>query len=184
MSVFWIQTFTGRKFDLLDPTPDMVDVRDVAHALSLACRFAGHCRRFYSVAEHSVRVSLMVPPPDALAGLMHDAAEAYIGDVSRPMKQAMRRLCPTDNPLDVMEERIEAVVQRKFGFSMKPASVAAADMQALAAESAELFVDGPRDWQETKGETFRFEDAARLGWSPAVAERAFLDRFAFLSTDH
>jgi len=75
----WIQTFTGRRFRPRNPAPDDFDIRDVAHALSLLCRFNGHCRVFYSVAEHSVRVSRICPPPAALWGLLHDLGEAYIG---------------------------------------------------------------------------------------------------------
>ena len=82
----WIQTYTGRKVYPLELTADQVCVEDVAHALSLKCRFAGHCRRFYSVADHSLRVAAILPPPLRLAGLLHDAAEAYLPDVAGPIK--------------------------------------------------------------------------------------------------
>ena len=84
----WIQTFTGRAFYVLDPRPEDVDIEDIAHALSMQCRFAGHCREFYSVAQHSVTASWLVPPEDALWGLLHDAAEAYVVDLPRPIKRA------------------------------------------------------------------------------------------------
>ena len=85
----WIATHAGRRFYFEAPHPDDVDITDVAHALSNLCRFTGHVNRFYSVAEHSINVSLLVPPEDALQGLLHDAHEAYIGDCSSPLKRAI-----------------------------------------------------------------------------------------------
>lgn len=82
----WIQTFTGKKVFPLAMTTDMVDIKDIAHALSLKCRFTGHCRTFYSVAEHSMRVAELVRPELKLAALLHDAAEAYLPDFARPIK--------------------------------------------------------------------------------------------------
>ncbi|MEM4379972.1 MAG: hypothetical protein QXL01_04720, partial [Thermoplasmatales archaeon] len=81
----WIETYSGKKFDYLAQSE--LDIEDIAHALSNLCRFNGHTRVFYSVAEHSVNVSSMVPPELKIAALLHDAAEAYIGDVPSPLKQ-------------------------------------------------------------------------------------------------
>lgn len=75
-----------KKFPLLSPDPDLVDIRDIAHALSNLCRFTGHARKFYSVAQHSVIVSELASPEDAAWGLLHDSAEAYVGDLSAPVK--------------------------------------------------------------------------------------------------
>lgn len=86
----WIQTATGRRFWPLDPRPEDVSIRDIAHALSLICRFVGHALEFYSVAQHSVLVSrLAMTREEALWFLLHDAAEAYIGDISRPLKRSL-----------------------------------------------------------------------------------------------
>ena len=106
----WIQTFqtfTGRLVDVVNPTPEMVDIEDIAHALSMTCRFSGHCRDFYSVAEHSVLVEQMGTwlmerdlrddsqhsrrdeVQHSLCLLLHDAAEAYVGDVITPVKRAL-----------------------------------------------------------------------------------------------
>ena len=82
----WIQTYTGRKFFPLTDEPGEIDLRDIAHSLALQCRFNGHCRQFYSVAEHSVRVSHILPDEEAAWGLLHDAAEAYVSDLPRPLK--------------------------------------------------------------------------------------------------
>ncbi|MFG0247924.1 MAG: phosphohydrolase, partial [Phycisphaeraceae bacterium JB051] len=77
----WIQTYTGKAFYPLREDPGIIDIRDIAHALSLQCRFNGHCSDFYSVAQHSVHVSEVVPQAFALWGLLHDAAEAYMSDL-------------------------------------------------------------------------------------------------------
>ena len=77
----WLQTYTGIQFWPLDPRPEEIDIQDIAHALSLLCRFNGHCQRFYSVAEHSVHVSTILAPEFGLWGLLHDAAEAYLSDI-------------------------------------------------------------------------------------------------------
>jgi len=82
----WIMTYTGEKFDVFSPKKEQIHLIDIAHSLANQCRFNGHCKQFYSIAEHSVYVSYFA---DA-EGLMHDAAEAYIGDITRPIKQFIR----------------------------------------------------------------------------------------------
>jgi hypothetical protein len=82
----WMQTQFGNQFWPLDPRPEDFDIKEIASALGKACRYAGHCFGFYSVAEHSVLVSQIVPPEFALTALMHDATEAYLVDIPRPLK--------------------------------------------------------------------------------------------------
>lgn len=82
----WIETFSGIKFHFLNPQPSEIRIKDIAHALSLTCRFSGQCKRFYSVAEHSIRVAEIVPYKYKLQALLHDASEAYLPDLPRPMK--------------------------------------------------------------------------------------------------
>ena len=87
----WIQTHLGIQFIVLEPRFENIHIGDIAHALSMNCRFNGHCKDFYSVAEHSVHVSRILDddPNLALWGLLHDASEAYITDLPRPVKNAM-----------------------------------------------------------------------------------------------
>ena len=123
---------SGDYFDLLEPESCLGPclARDIAHALSNLCRFTGHTSRFYSVAEHSVFVSRIVPPEDALAGLLHDAAEAFIGDVSSPLKALLPEY-------RVIEKRIEAAVLGHFGIRWIPETVKIADRQMLRKEQRE-----------------------------------------------
>ena len=85
----WIETFTGKKIDILSPDPNEVDLLDIAHALSNTNRFGGHARVPYSVAEHCVRMVAIVPNHLRMEALLHDAAEAYTGDMPSPFKQVM-----------------------------------------------------------------------------------------------
>jgi hypothetical protein len=80
----YIVTYTGRRFHFLDPKIDEISIEDIAHALSNVCRFTGHTKRFYSVAEHSCLVSALCD--NRLEGLLHDASEAYMSDLSSPLK--------------------------------------------------------------------------------------------------
>lgn len=81
-----IQTHSGKIIDLIHPDPFLVNINDIAHALANLCRFGGHTKEFYSVANHSLLVALHVPAEDAFAGLMHDATEAYCQDLIGPLK--------------------------------------------------------------------------------------------------
>lgn len=126
----WMQTYTGRKFEPMTPTLDQFDIQDIAHALSMICRFGGHTKRFYSVAEHSVHVSHHCHPDDALAGLLHDAAEAYVGDLIRPIKHQVSML-----PYRVAELNILDMILEREGLPPAlPPSVTHADNAVLAAE--------------------------------------------------
>jgi hypothetical protein len=137
----WIQTFTGRKFHSLGPTPEQFHVEDIAHSLSLLCRFNGHCLTFYSVAEHSVRVARILPPGLALWGLLHDAGEAYLTDLPRPVKQSLPQFSE-------LEDRVLRQVAVRFGLSWPmPPEVKLADTRLLATEARDLMAPWPDDWR-------------------------------------
>jgi len=105
--MIWIQTHTGKAFDLEHPTPEMVDIIDIGHALSNLCRFCGHTRIFYSVAEHSVMMALK-EPEIAVHALLHDAAEAYVGDITTPLKSLLPEI-------EAIEARILYTIYEAFG---------------------------------------------------------------------
>ena len=109
----WMALASGRQFWPLDPRADEIHIEDIAHALSHICRYGGHSRRFYSVAEHSVLVSQLVPSEHALTGLLHDAAEAYLGDVPRPLK---RQACMEG--WREAEARLENAIAEAFGITL------------------------------------------------------------------
>lgn len=115
-NTYSILTASGIYFDLADPKPDMVRIDDIAQALSKLCRYTGHCEKFYSVAQHSVLVSMEVPPEHALAALLHDAHEAYTGDMNRPLKNLIRQ---NTQAHDVVTRSIDFAIHRHFGLDLK-----------------------------------------------------------------
>ncbi len=167
----WISTHSGTSIDLLNPLPDQIHIEDIAHGLSQTCRFAGQCPVFYSVAQHSVLVSQLVAEKWALHGLLHDASEAFMGDLHSGLKQ----LLPEYKRL---ENRVLAAVFRHFGLNdseLKPAEVEEADKQALAIEMQNLKMysnwNYPGDLPRVTLEP----------WSAQQAKQAFLQRFAVLA---
>ncbi len=188
----WVQTYTGRAFDLLDPQPEQIDALDIAHALSQICRFTGHVRDFYSVAQHSCLVAEIVndlwrdeqgnhcPDLVALAALLHDASEAYAGDVSTPLKRAIRGEGQLSE-YDVIEARIALRIAERFDFDHVAVGFGAvikrADMIALATEHAALF-DGPppRPWGFDLPQPWPYKIEP---WAPAMAQVQFLQAFSF-----
>ena len=104
-----IRTYNGHYFDVFDPNPDQIDIEDIAHSLSLLCRFAGHIKSFYSVAEHSIWVAEKVSKKHALAALLHDASEAYLVDIPKPIKDEIRHYLE-------IEKDLMSVISKKFNF--------------------------------------------------------------------
>ncbi|WP_043309536.1 phosphohydrolase [Pseudomonas sp. ML96] len=146
----WILTRSGRKFDLAAPTPDMVDPADIAHSLSMQCRFNGHTNRFYSVAQHCCLVSNLVPAEHQLAALLHDATEAYVGDLVRPLKQGMREFYEAqslESLYDAVERRVWIAICFRFDLDPHlPDCVKHADLVALATEKRDLMPEHPEPW--------------------------------------
>lgn len=161
----WIQTHTSKKFDYDAPTVAMVNIYDITHSLAHQCRFTGHTRKFYSVAQHSYLLSYRVPEDQAFSALMHDAHEAYIGDLCAPMKV----LLPDYRNL---ENRIAAVVREKFDLPPTSDAVKLADRRLCYAELLALF-GSPMDY------TFNCEpmNVRIIPWTERVAKTRFLYRY-------
>lgn len=173
----WMQTFTGRCMYPLDPRPDEITIEDIAHHLSLLCRYNGATRRMLSVAEHSVLVSLNVPRDHALEGLLHDASEAYLADVIRPLKKAPQ-FAASGYPEH--EARLMAVIFEKFGVHSTPESAAAVkeiDDRIIHDEAAALMATPEQRWND-RGAPLGI---TVLGVPPDQAEEMFLARFEDLT---
>lgn len=170
----WMQTFTGRMYWPQDPRPEDVSPVDIAHALSLQCRFAGHCQWHYSVAQHSLLVAeLSGDDGQALWGLLHDASEAYMVDLPRPLKN--------HSAMGEQYKKIEALnmaaIKARFGLvGEEPASIYRADEIALATEF--------RDVMGAPPDSLELEEAPNpvriYRMSPEVVESHFLQALRLL----
>lgn len=162
----WLQTYSGLKFFPENPTPDMIDLKDIAHALAFSCRYNGQCKMFYSVAEHSVYVSRMVPEEHALAALLHDAAEAYVGDIVRGVKHLV-------HGFSEMEDKILSMILMKYGcHPVLDPCIKKADNEILYWEK-EVLMPGHFEWNIPKPE----QRVEIYCWQPDVAEDVFMERF-------
>ena len=163
----WMQTASGRQFWPIDPRADEIYIEDIAHALSHLCRFGGHCLRFYSVAEHCVHLSQSVPREHALWALLHDASEAYLVDVPRPIKPALTGYREA-------EDRIMSAVCERFGLPTDmPEAVKLADTAILTDEANQNMAAPPVVWS-TRGKPL---GVALQCWTPGRARAEFLDAF-------
>lgn len=168
-----ILTASGRYFNFLSLESNTFDIEEIAHALSNICRFTGHTREFYSVAQHSVMVSYLVPSEDALAGLLHDAAEAFLGDVSRPLKQ----LLPDYKALEKM---VEAETFKRLGLPLTlPHSVKHADLVMLATEQRDLMPPHNDEWIDLTGISPLAETL--MPWDSIHSKAMFLGRYSELT---
>lgn len=173
----WMMTHSGRRFFPLDPRPTEVCFRDIGHALSLVCRYGGHVRRFYSVAEHcNLMARHFLERGDftwARYALLHDAPEAYIGDMVRPLKGSMAFF-------RAAERQIERAIFRRAGLGEAPIppEVDAADHAILGDEARALFAPEALErggWVPPAG-----LGVIVVGDPPHVAEREFAQLFARL----
>jgi hypothetical protein len=168
----WIQTYTGKQFWFNNP--ENISIYDIAHSLSNQCRFAGHTKKFYSVAEHSVLVSSILPGELKLPGLLHDAAEAYIQDITKPLKNFLG-----SGPYDDAEKRINAAISRKFGLvGTQSYDIHIADLVLLRIEAQQALLHEPIDgWHLNLPYLFSGE-AIRIEFlTPEDAEELFLKTF-------
>lgn len=170
----WMQTYLGWQFWPLDPRADEVAIVDIAHALSMQCRYGGHCHRFYSVAEHCCHISDACPPEHALWGLLHDASEAYISDVIRPIKAHLANY-------QAIEARLMECICERFGLPVEqPAIVSELDQRILGNECISLMSPTPAPWHYT-GEPL--PDLWLPCWTQLDAADQFLRRFKRLAVD-
>lgn len=164
-----ILTVSGKYFNFLEVDPESYNIYDIAVGLSNECRFAGQLERFYSVAQHCVIVSKIVPEEDAYEGLMHDAPEALIHDITRPFKQ----LLPDYQRI---EARVEERVMTKFGVRFPfPPSVKKADLIALATEQRDLGPKHTDQWGIISN--VKPLDVKIYPLSPMLAKWLFLKRY-------
>lgn len=174
----WIQTVSGLKFPLDNIHPEVILIDDIAHALAMLCRFNAQCLRPYSVSEHSVHVSREIRQDLALLGLMHDAAEAYLGDVPGPLKKHLPDFCK-------FEDRLSTAIAAKFAFtipaedSQEARELKRADLQLLVDEKAKIMAPEPEPWRDDLPPV---KDPSRVEcWAPEQAKAQFLARFRELT---
>lgn len=170
----FIQTLSGKHFDYLNAQTDDVDIEDIATALSNICRFAGHLPEFYSVAQHSVLCSQIVPQEYAFEALMHDAAEAYCQDIPAPLK----RLLPDYRRIETL---VDDLIRSKFGLPLHQSDlVKYADLTMLATERRDLEIDDGTPWLILEG--IPASDLIQIEpLRPGQAYGLFMNRFNELS---
>lgn len=170
----WIATYSGHYIYPLKPDPADIYIEDIAHSLSNQCRFTGHVRQFYSTAQHCVLASYLVPPEYRLWALLHDASEAYISDIARPIKKSAEF---GDFYLRAEDILMQAVIVR-FGLENTlpmPEPVKKADDLMLWTEMRDLMPNDPPDGVEML-------DITIDPWLPDKAERSFFARFDALTS--
>jgi hypothetical protein len=174
----YLQTVSGRWVNPFDPDPSQLDAGDIARALANQCRFGGHCRVFYSVAQHSVIVSELVEQrggdaEDAFAALMHDATEAYLGDMPHPLKHRSA----LGAAFKAAEVELEQAIRDHFRIKPDVPEIKRVD-RALLATERRAFSAEDWHWPELEGvEPLELDLSA---WSPDEAAQAFARRYAEL----
>ena len=191
----WMRTFTGKKFYPFEPSPDAICIEDIAHALSMQCRYTGHVSRFYSVAEHCLLLTGVVasrlkdmvrfgPQNKNLLkwALLHDAAEAYVGDMGRPLKHQ-----PEMELYRQTEAGVMLAIRNKFGLvGEEPSMVALLDKEIIGSEARMLKYGESLATVDPLPEMLPELRGGSIGVSPERAESEFLHMFATIdaSTDY
>lgn len=166
----YITTYNGVKFWPLDPRVNEIDIEDIAHSLSMLCRFNGHIKSFYSVAQHSVLVSEVCSEENKLYGLLHDASEAYLSDLPSPIKHSMPFFKKVENNL-------QKFVCEKFGLpNEEPEEVKKADIIVRVTEMRDLRKDGII----TYNKDYKPLVKKITPWTQEMSKRAFLEAFELL----
>jgi hypothetical protein len=176
----FLQTVSGRWVNPFDPDPNQLDAGDIARALANQCRFGGHSRVFYSVAQHSVILSELVEQrggdiEDVFAALMHDATEAYLGDMPHPIKHRS----PLGAVFKAAEDRLGRAIRDRFGIKADVPEIKRVD-RALLATERRAFSAERWHWPELEG--VHPLDIELSSWPPDKAAQVFAQRFAELET--
>ena len=172
----WVQTYTGQIFRPFDVQLEMISIEDIAHSLSNTCRFNGHSKFFYSVAEHCVEASFIVPRKAALGALLHDAAEAYVGDFVGPLKKYFPAFQELEfNILQKIHERYSVILTKE-----DITAIHQADMCLLETERRQVMNDCTKDWYWKNDIPPNPLDTKLEQNSARYAEKRFLQRFAEL----
>lgn len=162
---------SGAWFDFCAPESSPFNIEDIAHGLSNICRYAGQCKRFYSVAEHSILVS-EVAKGFEFEALLHDAAEAFLGDITRPLKQMLPEF-------KSIEADVESVILKRFGVPWPlPPQIKQADLRVLAAEQKQIMPKGTDGW--VRGQKVEPASIVVRHLPPEEAKREFLKRYEVL----
>lgn len=178
-SLTWIVTQSGKKFNPLEPDLDLIDIEDIAHALAHTPRFTGHTKEFYSVAQHSVKVSILCESHQ-LHGLLHDASEAYMCDIATPLKRT-----PEFAPYREAEARLQMAIYRKFRLKEDhPQEVKDVDWFVGVYEGWMLMPHVPGAfWIEDSRLLEDIKDRLYIEcWRPDAAKVNFLNRFRELKS--
>lgn len=184
-----VETFSGAYVDVSNPQPETISLEDIAHALAYTCRYGGHCKSFYSVAEHAVFVSRRLDRKGfsralQLAGLHHDDAEAYLGDIPRPLKPLL------GFGYEALTARMDRAIEDALNIPVDPKfhrEIKKADNWSLFVEARHLLPSGGHGWWdgEQGAERWGIDDIpSRIvipdywlgGLNPAEAETLFLER--------
>ena len=174
----YLQTVSGRWVNPFDPDPSQLDAGDIARALANQCRFGGHSRVFYSVAQHAVIVSELVEQgggdvEDVFAALMHDATEAYLGDMPHPLKHRS----PLGAAFKQAEDHLERALRERFRIKPDVPEIKRADRALLATERRAFSAE---DWHWPELAGIEPLDLELTAWSPDEAARVFAARYAEL----
>ena len=182
MTTSWIETYTGERFSPLSANPGNIRIEDIAHSLSMQCRFAGHCVRHYSVAEHSVLAAHRAADRGLSVGLqlralLHDAAEAYLVDVPRPVKRHL-------GIYKSFEDHLSGLIYERFRATETSPLIKEIDNELLASEGRALMHSGGEDWgiPGPGPVPWIVERIRKTEPTPAESKIQYLDLFHKLST--
>ena len=168
----FIITYKQIEFWPLDPREEEVDIEDIGHALGMLCRYNGHVKKFYSIGEHSVRASYIVPIEIALPTLLHDGEETFLSDIPSPTKIFMPQY-------KVWGNNLQSVIYKKYGLPEEEyKAVKEADRIMLLTEMRDLIPGGIRKhWKIATSNIIPLDKRIKRTMSPRIAERLFLARF-------